>query len=143
MAAKYPRDVTSPCWSGPGDTPFPWVSDVLPSPTLPRWVSGPREQLSSPAPISGFSRSKRPIPISTAAPPIQSPLPVIPHQKVGAGCGWQAPLSAMVPGVQPWPAYLNFCWSHSSRVVESAMPGAELGQAPGEMCSSLDEMLIS
>uniref|UniRef100_A0A8C2PEX0 Zasp-like motif domain-containing protein n=1 Tax=Capra hircus TaxID=9925 RepID=A0A8C2PEX0_CAPHI len=81
MAAKYPRDVTSPCWSGPGDAPFPWVSEVLPSPTLPRWVSGPQEQLSSPAPISGFSRSKRPIPISTAAPPIQSPLPVIPHQK--------------------------------------------------------------
>ena len=47
MAAKYPRDVTSPCWSGPGDAASPWVSDVLPSPTLPRWVSGPREQLSS------------------------------------------------------------------------------------------------
>lgn len=51
--------------------------------------------------ISGFSRSKRPILISTAAPPIQSPLPVIPHQKVGADCGWQAPLWAVVPGVQP------------------------------------------
>ncbi|XP_036211853.1 LIM domain-binding protein 3 isoform X12 [Myotis myotis] len=29
-----------------------------------------------------LQKSKRPIPISTAAPPIQSPLPVIPHQKV-------------------------------------------------------------
>ncbi|XP_055463968.1 LIM domain-binding protein 3 isoform X6 [Psammomys obesus] len=28
-----------------------------------------------------LQKSKRPIPISTAAPPIQSPLPVIPHQK--------------------------------------------------------------
>ncbi|CAN0551443.1 unnamed protein product [Rangifer tarandus platyrhynchus] len=34
-----------------------------------------------------LQKSKRPIPISTAAPPIQSPLPVIPHQKVGADCG--------------------------------------------------------
>nr|XP_004658069.2 LIM domain-binding protein 3 isoform X4 [Jaculus jaculus] len=31
-----------------------------------------------------LQKSKRPIPISTAAPPIQSPLPVIPHQKVVA-----------------------------------------------------------
>uniref|UniRef100_A0A5F9C900 LIM domain binding 3 n=1 Tax=Oryctolagus cuniculus TaxID=9986 RepID=A0A5F9C900_RABIT len=28
-----------------------------------------------------LQKSKRPIPISTAAPPVQSPLPVIPHQK--------------------------------------------------------------
>uniref|UniRef100_A0A8C2HL35 PDZ domain-containing protein n=1 Tax=Cyprinus carpio TaxID=7962 RepID=A0A8C2HL35_CYPCA len=32
-----------------------------------------------------LQKSKRPIPISTAAPPIQSPLPVIPHQKL-RGC---------------------------------------------------------
>lgn len=51
--------------------------------------------------ISVFSRSKRPIPISTTAPPIQSPLPVIPHQKVSADGQWRALLSAMVPGVQP------------------------------------------
>ena len=44
-----------------------------------------QEQASSLGPVSGLSRSKRPIPISTTAPPIQSPLPVIPHQKVGAG----------------------------------------------------------
>ncbi|XP_032774997.1 LIM domain-binding protein 3 isoform X3 [Rattus rattus] len=31
-----------------------------------------------------LQKSKRPIPISTTAPPIQSPLPVIPHQKVVA-----------------------------------------------------------
>ncbi|XP_043332128.1 LIM domain-binding protein 3 [Cervus canadensis] len=31
-----------------------------------------------------LQKSKRPIPISTAAPPVQSPLPVIPHQKVVA-----------------------------------------------------------
>ncbi|XP_036782450.2 LIM domain-binding protein 3 isoform X7 [Manis pentadactyla] len=31
-----------------------------------------------------LQKSKRPIPISTAAPPIQSPLPVIPHQKDSA-----------------------------------------------------------
>ncbi|KAM6163071.1 LIM domain-binding protein 3 isoform 4-T4 [Rhynchocyon petersi] len=31
-----------------------------------------------------LQKSKRPIPISTAVPPIQSPLPVIPHQKVVA-----------------------------------------------------------
>ncbi|XP_042638913.1 LIM domain-binding protein 3 [Orycteropus afer afer] len=31
-----------------------------------------------------LQKSKRPIPISTATPPIQSPLPVIPHQKVVA-----------------------------------------------------------
>ncbi|XP_019516031.1 PREDICTED: LIM domain-binding protein 3 isoform X5 [Hipposideros armiger] len=31
-----------------------------------------------------LQKSKRPIPISTSAPPIQSPLPVIPHQKVVA-----------------------------------------------------------
>uniref|UniRef100_A0A8C0KIS5 LIM domain binding 3 n=1 Tax=Canis lupus dingo TaxID=286419 RepID=A0A8C0KIS5_CANLU len=31
-----------------------------------------------------LQKSKRPIPISTTAPPVQSPLPVIPHQKVGA-----------------------------------------------------------
>lgn len=41
-------------------------------------------QMSSLGLVSGFSRSKRPIAISTTAPPIQSPLPVIPHQKVGA-----------------------------------------------------------
>ncbi|KAM9703054.1 LIM domain-binding protein 3 isoform 8-T8 [Dama dama] len=34
-----------------------------------------------------LQKSKRPIPISTAAPPIQSPLPVIPHQKVGVDSG--------------------------------------------------------
>ena len=45
----------------------------------------------------------------------------------------------MVPGVQPWSAYLNFCWPHSGGVVESV---ADLGQAPGEMRSSSDEMLI-
>ncbi|KAM5241341.1 LIM domain-binding protein 3 isoform 8-T8 [Hipposideros larvatus] len=33
-----------------------------------------------------LQKSKRPIPISTSAPPIQSPLPVIPHQKVSANC---------------------------------------------------------
>ncbi|EPQ10711.1 LIM domain-binding protein 3 [Myotis brandtii] len=32
-----------------------------------------------------LQKSKRPIPISTAAPPIQSPLPVIPHQKGSPG----------------------------------------------------------
>ncbi|XP_009212720.2 LIM domain-binding protein 3 isoform X2 [Papio anubis] len=31
-----------------------------------------------------LQKSKRPIPISTTAPPVQSPLPVIPHQKVVA-----------------------------------------------------------
>ncbi|XP_037352666.1 LIM domain-binding protein 3 isoform X3 [Talpa occidentalis] len=31
-----------------------------------------------------MQKSKRPVPISTTAPPIQSPLPVIPHQKVVA-----------------------------------------------------------
>uniref|UniRef100_A0A8C0KHN7 LIM domain binding 3 n=1 Tax=Canis lupus dingo TaxID=286419 RepID=A0A8C0KHN7_CANLU len=34
-----------------------------------------------------LQKSKRPIPISTTAPPVQSPLPVIPHQKVGAEVG--------------------------------------------------------
>lgn len=33
-----------------------------------------------------LQKSKRPVAISTTAPPIQSPLPVIPHQKVGADC---------------------------------------------------------
>uniref|UniRef100_A0A8C8Z8H6 LIM domain binding 3 n=1 Tax=Prolemur simus TaxID=1328070 RepID=A0A8C8Z8H6_PROSS len=33
-----------------------------------------------------LQKSKRPISISTTAPPVQSPLPVIPHQKVGADC---------------------------------------------------------
>uniref|UniRef100_A0A8C5YC86 LIM domain binding 3 n=1 Tax=Microcebus murinus TaxID=30608 RepID=A0A8C5YC86_MICMU len=33
-----------------------------------------------------LQKSKRPIAISTTAPPVQSPLPVIPHQKVGADC---------------------------------------------------------
>nr|XP_025861612.1 LIM domain-binding protein 3 isoform X3 [Vulpes vulpes] len=32
-----------------------------------------------------LQKSKRPIPISTTAPPVQSPLPVIPHQKDPAG----------------------------------------------------------
>lgn len=60
---------------------------ALPSPPHPGRSSQPQGQLSSLGPTSGFSRSKRPIPISTTAPPIQSPLPVIPHQKVGATVG--------------------------------------------------------
>lgn len=52
-----------------------------------------QEQLSSQSSNSAFSRSKRPVPISTAPPQIQSPMPVIPHQKVGAIFRLQAQFS--------------------------------------------------
>ncbi|XP_017748744.1 PREDICTED: LIM domain-binding protein 3 isoform X9 [Rhinopithecus bieti] len=44
-----------------------------------------------------LQKSKRPIPISTTAPPVQSPLPVIPHQKVVANSPAKASPLASLP----------------------------------------------
>lgn len=83
-----------------------WTVDLEPSDSAVSFSSPalPRQELLAPGAtsslglISGFYRSKRPIPISTTAPPVQSPLPVIPHQKVGADYGGGVH-SALVPGV--------------------------------------------
>nr|XP_055181115.1 LIM domain-binding protein 3 isoform X4 [Nyctereutes procyonoides] len=52
-----------------------------------------------------LQKSKRPIPISTTAPPVQSPLPVIPHQKDPAGDTSGSP-TACSPG-SPGPPELG------------------------------------
>nr|XP_015002575.2 LIM domain-binding protein 3 isoform X11 [Macaca mulatta] len=44
-----------------------------------------------------LQKSKRPIPISTTAPPVQTPLPVIPHQKVVANSPAKASPLASLP----------------------------------------------
>ncbi|XP_006767971.1 PREDICTED: LIM domain-binding protein 3-like isoform X1 [Myotis davidii] len=75
-----------------------------------------------------LQKSKRPIPISTAAPPIQSPLPVIPHQK--------DPALDANPEVRAGPGpEVRQALGASSSHMEASDPGPPQG-SPGAKTSS-------
>nr|XP_008517508.1 PREDICTED: LIM domain-binding protein 3 [Equus przewalskii] len=86
-----------------------------------------------------LQKSKRPIPISTTAPPIQSPLPVIPHQKVGATVGgrlhslggsWGA-VPICLP--DPWLAQLGRAQAEVLVVAERPAQGEGGAPAPSQL----------
>uniref|UniRef100_A0A8C5L0G4 LIM domain binding 3 n=1 Tax=Jaculus jaculus TaxID=51337 RepID=A0A8C5L0G4_JACJA len=95
-----------------------------------------------------LQKSKRPIPISTAAPPIQSPLPVIPHQKdpaldtngslVTPSPSPEARDSPGIPGTLELRGTFNSSFSQTS-VCSSRMEASDPGppqSSPGATASS-------
>ncbi|KAK2507909.1 hypothetical protein MC885_002751 [Smutsia gigantea] len=88
-----------------------------------------------------LQKSKRPIPISTAAPPIQSPMPVIPHQKDSAldtndspvapspnPEAWASPGSAGTPELRQ-----TFSSFSQTSILSSHMEASEPGPPQGSL----------